>query len=453
VIAFDKRRHRLQTYGYVEVIIFVLYPGVCSTCFSALFCRGVSADLSVLGTDYSIDCGSDGYGAFFYVAVLCIVLLPIGVPAFMYFQLWSHRERILAGDLETCRQFDSLIGNYEPQFYYWEIVEMARKLTMTGFIMFVAPGSSIQVATAILATFIFFAFGLWSRPMLYSQLDVVKALGEFIVFLVMLGMLLAKTELEESELEALGTAIAYIVLACVLGMVGIVVWTIKNSGSEPAAEEEADDETLTNYPNPLDTMTKTSNPLYEINDEDTSGENLLGNSNRQQSQDIGDENPTAPAPAPAPAAAVAAAVAPNHAQLEHERISQAARKDTTIKMMPKESNAENNAEIAQLLARLGGSAAPSEDCALAKREAALRAESDALFGPVPVIRDPETFSGARAMFSTKIHHTECSLGSRSQSCMFRGCCVFSSAMEAVRCVLTMEGWVGSRSSTGTATRR
>jgi hypothetical protein len=69
-------QHR-QAYTFVELIIFVLYPGVCNTCFSALFCRDLSPDVAVLGVDYSIDCGSDTYGSFFYVALLCIVLGPL----------------------------------------------------------------------------------------------------------------------------------------------------------------------------------------------------------------------------------------------------------------------------------------------------------------------------------------------------------------------------------------
>ena len=73
------------------------------------------------------------------------VLIPIGVPSFMFWLLWKHREKLHAGDLETTREFSSLVGNYAPRCYYWEVVEMTRKLTMTGFIMFVAPGSPIQV--------------------------------------------------------------------------------------------------------------------------------------------------------------------------------------------------------------------------------------------------------------------------------------------------------------------
>ena len=73
------------------------------------------------------------------------VLIPIGVPSFIFWLLWKHREKLYVGDLETTREFSSLVGNYAPRCYYWEVVEMTRKLTMTGFIMFVAPGSPIQV--------------------------------------------------------------------------------------------------------------------------------------------------------------------------------------------------------------------------------------------------------------------------------------------------------------------
>ena len=69
-----------QAYTLVELIIFVLYPGVCNTCFSALFCRDLSPDIAVLGVDYSIDCSSDTYRSFFFVALLIIVPGPSPQP-------------------------------------------------------------------------------------------------------------------------------------------------------------------------------------------------------------------------------------------------------------------------------------------------------------------------------------------------------------------------------------
>ena len=39
-----------------------------------------------------------------------------------------------------------LWGSYEPRVYYWEVLEMLRKMLMTGAIVFMSPGTPTQVS-------------------------------------------------------------------------------------------------------------------------------------------------------------------------------------------------------------------------------------------------------------------------------------------------------------------
>jgi hypothetical protein len=64
----------------VSVIVFLLYPGVCQTAFSALRCRDLAPGLSVLLQDYTIDCNSEEYQIFRIVAIVAILLGPVGIP-------------------------------------------------------------------------------------------------------------------------------------------------------------------------------------------------------------------------------------------------------------------------------------------------------------------------------------------------------------------------------------
>jgi hypothetical protein len=141
---------------------------------------------------------------------LIILLIPIGIPLYFFILLFKERQNIAQGDPEVIREYDALLGDYEPRCYYWEIVEMLKKLTLTGIISLIAPGSSTQIAGAVLICFGFFAYGMAQKPMLYGGLDVVKGLGEFIVFIVMLGMLLSKTGLEEAEMLRLSTSLSFV---------------------------------------------------------------------------------------------------------------------------------------------------------------------------------------------------------------------------------------------------
>ena len=78
--AFEMRRHMQSVNAMVSVIVFLLYPGVCQTAFSALRCRDLAPGLSVLLQDYTIDCNSEEYQIFRIVAIVAILLGPVGIP-------------------------------------------------------------------------------------------------------------------------------------------------------------------------------------------------------------------------------------------------------------------------------------------------------------------------------------------------------------------------------------
>ena len=58
--------------------------------------------------------------------------------------------------LQLKEQLDAELGSlyvdYEPQYYYWEVVEMLKKMMLTGGLVLLAPGSSAQIVLAILIT-------------------------------------------------------------------------------------------------------------------------------------------------------------------------------------------------------------------------------------------------------------------------------------------------------------
>merc|ERR1712166_554493 len=141
-----------------------MYPSLCTTAFGALRCRQLGSDVSVLMADYSIDCNSLDYQIFFPFALLVTVLIPVGIPVGSFMLLKRHEEKILAHNRDTLKEFDALVGDYEPEYYYWECVEMGRKLMLAGFIMFVEPGTPIQVAVAMAVTFGFFAASVRHTP-------------------------------------------------------------------------------------------------------------------------------------------------------------------------------------------------------------------------------------------------------------------------------------------------
>jgi hypothetical protein len=161
--------------GRVFLLVFLLYPALTSKIFEAFACRDLGYGAAVLAVDYTIDCESD-----YYVWTLqplggaLLVLWPIGLPALLLFMMWHVRDRIMDDDHDTLRQFEFVIGDYKKEYYYWEVVELSRKLMLSGFLGFVGRGSVFQAVIGTVLAFVYFALNFHHRPFNSKSLNGIK---------------------------------------------------------------------------------------------------------------------------------------------------------------------------------------------------------------------------------------------------------------------------------------
>ena len=99
-------------------------------------------------------------------AIMVIVVYAVVVPLTLLIVLVTKRREIRGqskpGELSIALQF--LYRAYEPRFYWYEIVEVARRLILVGFIIFVEPGTLIQLFVALTVAISMFAGMLFLRP-------------------------------------------------------------------------------------------------------------------------------------------------------------------------------------------------------------------------------------------------------------------------------------------------
>jgi uncharacterized protein YhhL (DUF1145 family) len=72
--------------------------------------------------------------------------------------------------------------------------------------MFVAPGGAVQIAIAMFLTFMFFALSMRCTPYAHPAHDIVKALSEVTVFVILLSVLLMKPQLVSQQVDSLSLA-------------------------------------------------------------------------------------------------------------------------------------------------------------------------------------------------------------------------------------------------------
>lgn len=178
----------------VFLLVFILYPGLTNKIFEGLICRDLGGDplTSVLAVDYRVDC-EENMTSRYVRQMLLIVIWPVGLPTLLF--LWMHHSKslILARDHDTLEKFDFVMADYRPEYWYWEVVELSRKLILSGLIGLFGRGTIAQSFAAVIISCFFFALSLHARPFTTDNLNRIKVFSEFQIFGILLVCIVLQT--------------------------------------------------------------------------------------------------------------------------------------------------------------------------------------------------------------------------------------------------------------------
>ena len=192
-------------------VVLLLYPRVSAGILSALRCRQLGAGLSVLDMDYDVSCSDPRYARYRLCAWVLLVAWPVGIPLGLLALLWRHYQRnkreFAAMEDQALRsgakmrqsygaaehnrsklieRYDFCLDSYRPGCWYWEPLDMLRKLALSGLLQFVQRGTAAQVLVGCVLAF--GAFGVHVRLLPYrdAEANLLKACAEMLIFLVFL---------------------------------------------------------------------------------------------------------------------------------------------------------------------------------------------------------------------------------------------------------------------------
>jgi Ca2+-binding EF-hand superfamily protein len=203
-------------------LLFIAYPPITNKLFSMLNCRVVSNTEHILVADYEVDCDNSRH--FFYATLsqILIVLFSGGVPfaimVIMYrdrvaqskqFKTpqWLYITRQVAAefahdDVNEIRQciIDIKLGNvygflikaFKPGAFFWECLDMLRKLLLVGLLTIVDRGSTLQVCVGMLTCLFFIVAHIAFLPFRYYEDNVLKASTEIHLFMMLMTILALK---------------------------------------------------------------------------------------------------------------------------------------------------------------------------------------------------------------------------------------------------------------------
>jgi uncharacterized integral membrane protein len=153
-------------------VLFALVPSVSSRIFSAFACDGFAYDDTsgarryFLHADYSVRCDGASYQTITSTAAALIVLWPAGVPAlFGSLLLASHRVELHGQSSALPAAVAFLRAEYTPQFYWWDVLELLRKLSLTGFLLLDPQQYTVlRLVAALLVSIGYLVLLLYASP-------------------------------------------------------------------------------------------------------------------------------------------------------------------------------------------------------------------------------------------------------------------------------------------------
>merc|ERR1712196_304123 len=92
----------------------------------------------------------------------------------------GHKEKVWR------ERADFLEQKYDPECWYWELVDMTRKLLLSGFLLFIAPGTIAQPTVGVLIALTFLLLHTRFTPLKLPALDVISFVSQLSTLLLLL---------------------------------------------------------------------------------------------------------------------------------------------------------------------------------------------------------------------------------------------------------------------------
>ncbi|GMH94871.1 hypothetical protein TrST_g7752 [Triparma strigata] len=205
-----ERRHRRLKH-FTATILFLLsyvaYPGASMAIFSIFPCDAIG-NKSYLKADYGLKCYTTIYYRWQGFAWIMALVYPLGVPLMYSLLLYKYRRNInpeveskSMEDQMTKREKDPSIKilsflwiSYKPECWWFEIFECARRLLMTGGLVFIDQGSPLQVSCGLTITFFSLFCICWFKPYVTKRDNLLASFQQVNQFLVLIAVMLILTK-------------------------------------------------------------------------------------------------------------------------------------------------------------------------------------------------------------------------------------------------------------------
>ena len=221
---------RTRLYTFLFMIVYSLYTGVATKMFLLFKCEKIQG-VWYLMADYRIVCFDATYNFYRNLAVLGIVVYVFGIllgilGLLVRNKMYLHESNCppdeLYKHLQMVKQFGSIYGDYTENNFYFDLVDLARRLLLTGGLILIGEQSNTQIFLGALLCFLWLMLVTIRRPYEAYWDNVLSiVLSSQLVLIMLCGMALEMNRLtpelasdpyEKSSFGALMVAFSIIII-------------------------------------------------------------------------------------------------------------------------------------------------------------------------------------------------------------------------------------------------
>ena len=232
---------KTQIYRVVCLVIFVAYPWTCEAILHLLSCQEICSTGQrdscqyFLRADFTVQCFTSQYNKYIILAYTSLAVF-IALPAVTLFLLWKYhykkifpegRTKSYHGN-EISNGLSFLYENYSPRCWFWELIEVSRRVWLTSTIFLLEAETRSHLGVAAIASGIYCILVAYYKPIsdkLEHWLQLISLLATFVTMNV--GMLL-KIPAEEAYSNGLvqlrdSMFVSVVLVAVNVTVVGLIV--------------------------------------------------------------------------------------------------------------------------------------------------------------------------------------------------------------------------------------
>ncbi len=237
---YTKESMKIQWITLLCFMAFTLHTGISTRIFRLFKCRKIQ-DTWYLTADYTVKCREGEWNTYAAVAFVCIVVYVVGIPGIQWVVLFKNRKRLYANKEMSHeekvqqnivrKQYGSIYKHYIPECYYYDIVDLFRRLLLTGGLIMMGEESVAQIFLGIVICALWMSLLIHKKPYDAAWDNIIAIiLSAHLLLTLVSGMALKlyalTPEQDEYQREGFGVVLMTVSVICiVLGLASIVAGT------------------------------------------------------------------------------------------------------------------------------------------------------------------------------------------------------------------------------------